>query len=338
MAASILGIACHLPARVQTNEDLARANPDWKMDALQETCGIQARHIAAPDETAADLGLQAAGKLLERRLVDPGEIDFLLYCTQSPDHYLPSTSCVLQHQLGLGKHIGALDFNLGCSGYVYGLFLAKCFILNGAARNVLLIAADTYTKYIHPRDRTVRVLFGDGATATLVGGTTTGTGRIGEFVLGTNGSGAENLIVPSGGLRKPRSDDTAIERTDAADCTRSEDNLYMNGKAIFAFAITTVPRAVSALLAKASLSAEDVDWYVYHQANKFMLENLAGRSKVPADKMVMALEDVGNTVSSSIPIAVERYVQAGKIRPGHRLMLIGFGVGYSWAACEMIWG
>jgi len=333
----IAAISYHLPEQAETNEELARNNSDWDMARLTEKSGIRTRHIAADDETASDLGVEAARKLLKKELVGVDEIDFLIYCTESPDHFLPPASCRIQQQLGLGKHVGALDVNLGCSGFVYGLYMAKCFIESGGARNVLLITADTYTKYIHPRDRTVRALFGDGAAATLITHSA-GQGSIGRFVLGTDGAGAEKLIVPSGGLRMPRSPATGQERTDAAGCTRSADNLFMDGPAIFAFALDTVPSTIAAVLKESDLTAEQIDWYVYHQANKFMLEALAQRSDIPLAKVVMDFEDTGNLVSTSIPVAMQRYVEAGKIRPGDRLLLVGFGVGYSWAACVMTWG
>jgi 3-oxoacyl-[acyl-carrier-protein] synthase-3 len=228
--------------------------------------------------------------------------------------------------------------NLGCSGFIYGLRLADSLIQSGVARHVLLITADTYSKVIHPRDRAVRTLFGDGAAATLVSRASSGPGEIGEFVLGTNGDGAEKLIVPSGGFRLPRSPETAVEDTDNTGCVRSRDHLYMDGKAVFGFALSVVPRLVIELLEKASLTLEQIDWYVYHQANKYMLDNLMARSKVPQEKQVWFMNDVGNTVSASIPIALQGYVECGRICSGHRLMLIGFGVGYSWGACIIDWG
>jgi 3-oxoacyl-[acyl-carrier-protein] synthase III len=207
--AAILGIAYHLPARVETNDDLARLNPDWDMPRLVEKSGIRQRHIAAPDETAGDLGFLAAERLLGQNLVPTAEIDAILLCTQSPDYFLPTTACVLQNRLKLGKHVAALDFNLGCSGFVYGLYMAKCFIESGAARNVLLITAETYSKFIHPRDRTVKTLFGDGAAATLIGRAE--APGLGQFVLGTDGAGFNDLLVPAGGLRMPRTHHTAQE-------------------------------------------------------------------------------------------------------------------------------
>jgi 3-oxoacyl-[acyl-carrier-protein] synthase-3 len=337
LGARILGIEYHLPRRIETNDDLQRENPDWQVGKLYAKSGIRSRHVADPDETASDLGFEAARRLLTATGVAPADIGFLIYCTQSPDHFLPAAACTLQNHLGLPTSVGALDCNLGCSGYVYGLHLSKAFIDAGMARNVLLITADTYTKFIHPRDRTVRTLFGDGAAATLVGPSDDGADDIGPFILGTNGTGAANLIVPSGCFRLPRSAATAEEYTDDSGCTRSRNHLFMDGPAIFTFAITVVPQTVMAVLKAAGLVTEDVDWYIYHQANAFMLDNLAQRSKVPPEKMVIALEDVGNTVSASIPIALKRYVEAGKIKAGQRLMLIGFGVGYSWGACLVTW-
>lgn len=337
MQVAILDVDYYLPQRVETNDDLQRDNPDWRMAELYEKSGIRSRHVAAEGETAADLGVQAAERLLAREIRPRTEIDYLIFCTQSPDYYLPSSACLLQQRLRLGRHVGAFDFNLGCSGFVYGLQLAKSLVVAGQARNVLLITADTYTKFIHPRDRTVRVLFGDGAAATLVGAAPDG-GRIGRFIIGSDGRGAENLIVPSGGMRLPRSEATARESTDENGCTRSRDHLFMDGPAIFAFAISTVPRILTQLLAKAGLSLESVDWYVYHQANKYMLEHLARRSGIPEEKMLVNSQDVGNTVSASIPVSICQAREAGGIRDGHRLVLVGFGVGYSWAACDVVWG
>ena len=338
MNARIVGISTHLPQKEESNDDLVRENPDWEIEKIFGKAGIRVRRIAAEDETAGDLGFEAANRLLQQDLVARDEIDYLIFCTQAPDYVLPSTACVLQDRLNLGMHIGAFDCNLGCSGYVYGLQMAKALILGGSARNVLLITADTYSKYIHPRDRTVRTLFGDGAAATLIGQSNGQPGQIGEFVIGSDGRGSRKLIVPSGGARLPRSAATAEEAMDEIGCVRSKDNLFMDGQSVFAFAMNTVPRVVTELLDKSKLDSGDIDWYVYHQANKFMLENLALCSQIPAEKMVYHLETVGNTVSSSIPLAMAAYVEAERIQPGQRLVLVGFGVGYSWGACEVTWG
>ena len=338
MAASILGIEYFLPERVETLQDLKAEYPDWEMTSLASKTGIVSRHIAGRGQTASDLGYEAARRLLEKSPAAVEQVDFLLFCTQSPDHFLPTAACVLQDRLGLSKRTAALDFNLGCSGYVYGLCLAKSLVESGAARQVLLVTADTYTKFIHPADRTVRALFGDAAAATLIGAEPDGPGRIGEFVLGTDGKGAPSLIVPSGGMRLPRSAATAVETKDRGGCVRSKDNLYMDGPAIFTFAISVVPDVLAAVLQKSGWTSRQVDWFAYHQANKFMLESLAQESDLPVEKMVMAFEDIGNTVSASIPIAVKRHAQTGRLLPGQKVAMVGFGVGYSWGACTLTWG
>jgi 3-oxoacyl-[acyl-carrier-protein] synthase-3 len=337
MAVRIVGIEYHLPARVETNSQLAQENTGWAMEKLAEKSGIYERRVVSPGETALDLAMEAASGLLKRDLVDPRCIDYLIYCTQAPEYYLPSGACILQHRLKLGKHIGAFDYNLGCSGYVYGLQMAQSFIQSGIARNVLLITADTYSRYINPRDRATRTLFGDGASATLLG-LGEGDAGLGAFVLGTDGAGAMNLCVPSGGLRLPRSTETGLEKTDEAGCVRSMDNLFMDGPALYTFALTVVPKAVSGLLAKTGRTIADFDWFVFHQANKYMLDSLMTRCKVPADKMIYNYENIGNTVSSTIPIALQANAESGKISKGQRMLLAGFGVGYSWAACELVWG
>lgn len=332
-SAKILGIQGYLPAKVETNEDLARENPEWDMNRIAGKTGIVARHIAAVDETASDLGYAAATALLAKQIVPTAEIDYLIVGTQTPDHFLPSDACILQHRLGLGKHIGAFDYRLGCSGYVCGLQLSKALVETGAARNVLLITADTYSKFIHPQDRTVRALFGDGAAATIIGRTDLAENSIGPFVTGTDGSMSQCLTVPAGAFRLPRSAETILEVRDASGSVRSQNDLYMDGQAIFSFALNTVPAAIKRLLAEAKLSVESVDWWVFHQANRFMLENLVRCCGVPESKMVYAMEQVGNTVSASIPLAIESYQNYGKIQPGQTLGLVGFGVGLSWNAC-----
>ena len=336
MPTHIIGIQTHLPASVVTNDDLGRIHPDWDMPKLQAKTGIRQRHVAAAGETALDLATSACQKLLARDLIPSDRIDYLILCSQSPDYFLPSGACLLQERIKLRKEIGAFDFNLGCSGYIYGLQLATALLESGNAGNVLLVTADTYTRFIHPRDRMLRILFGDGATATLVGASS-GAGSITSFVVGTDGKGAGNLMVPAGGLRLPPSEETARETTDSLGNIRSQNHLFMDGGAIFTFAIRTVPALVSQILTKAGRSKDQVDWFVFHQANEFMLDELIKRMGLPAAKVLRRYEDIGNTVSSSIPMALEPALREGRIRSGQTLLLAGFGVGYSWGGCLLTW-
>ncbi len=335
MFSSISSISYYLPAGRLSNDELAALYPGWTADKIYEKTGIRERHISGANETAGDLGEQAALKLFDEHAVDPSSIDFILLATQSPDYFLPTTACMLQHRLGIPTTAGALDFNLGCSAYIYGLSLAKGLIASGTARNVLLITAETYTKHIHPMDKSVRTIFGDGAAATLI--SSVETDGIGKFVLGTDGSGYDKLIVPAGGMRLSPSAETAIEITDDSGNTRSKDHLFMDGTEIFSFTIAAVPRTVKETLEKNGLTMEEVDLFVFHQANQYMLDFLRKKCKISSDKFYMNFADCGNTVSASIPIALARAAQDGKLKPGMKVMLVGFGVGLSWGATVVTW-
>lgn len=305
-------------------------------DHMTKKIGIYSKRIAAADEYASDLACKAAEKLFESG-IDKNEIDYLLYCTQSPDYYLPTTACLIQERLGLPRSCGALDFNLGCSGFVYGLSLAQGLIVSGQASNILLITSETYSKFVNPKDRTVHLLFGDAAAATLISKSETGEPYIGNFIFGTDGRGAEKLIVPAGGLRRPISAQTSIEIEDESGNIRSQNNLYMNGKEVYKFALNEVPKAIEGLLIKENRDIDDYDYFVFHQANYYMMNSLRKKLKISEEKFSVQMEDCGNTVSASIPIALKRECLSGGIKNGDRVMLVGFGVGYSWSACSIIW-
>ncbi|WHH58341.1 ketoacyl-ACP synthase III [Petroclostridium sp. X23] len=327
----ITGIEYYLPQDTLDNEQLALVYKDWDAKKIYKKIGIQKRHIASKDECASDLAEKAALKLFEKYNIDAGDIDFVILCTQSPDYILPTTACILQHRLGIPKYAGAFDFNLGCSGYIYGLSIAKGLIMAGICSNVLLIMAETYTKHICDMDKSTRSIFGDGAAAVMISSQCMSEYfSIGEFVLGTDGSGANNLIIPAGGTRMPRDDDTALLTTDQNNNTRSMNHLYMNGPEIFDFAVRTVPNLVQDTLLKHNMGVEEIELFIFHQANKYMLEYLRKKMKLPSDRFYMDMEDGGNTVSATIPIAIRNALNKGLIKPGYKIMLIGFGVGYSW--------
>jgi 3-oxoacyl-[acyl-carrier-protein] synthase-3 len=200
---------------------------------------------------------------------------------------------------------------------------------------VLLLTADTYSKYIHPLDKSVRTLFGDGAAATLIESATEGLASIGPFVFGTDGSGSGSLIVKAGGFRQPRSPETGIEMKDRTGNVRSAENLYMDGGAVMSFSLREVPRAFRQLLDKSGTTIDDYDHVVLHQANKFMLDALQKKLGLTDDKVPRCFEDIGNTVSSTIPFVLAGLMKDGKLHAGSRVMVIGFGVGLSWAAAAI---
>lgn len=322
----IKAISYYLPEMVVTNEELLKEFPEWSVDKVAVKIGVNSRHIAMKDETATDLAEKAARKLFEESGVSPSEIDFVLLCTQSSDYHLPSSACILQDRLGIPTTAGAFDYNLGCSGCIYGMAVAKGLIVGGIAKNVLVLTAETYNKYLHSSDKSNRSIFGDGAAACLV--STEGFARIGEFALGTDGSGANNLIVKTGGARIPEKTNKSI--IDDEGHTWYDDYLYMNGGAIFNFTLETVPVMMKQVLDKNGIDKDNVDYYLFHQANKFMLNTIRKVCVLPKDKYYINLETTGNTVSSTVMIGLKDCMEAGTIHKGMQVMCAGFGVGLSW--------
>ncbi|MDL2224150.1 ketoacyl-ACP synthase III [Bacteroidales bacterium OttesenSCG-928-M06] len=328
MNAYIKGISYYLPEKVVTNEELVNEFPEWTVEKVANKIGVHERHIVQGNETALDLARKACLSFFKEYEIEKSTIDFILFCTQSPDYYLPTTACILQEQLGLSTKCGALDFNLGCSGYIYGLSLAKGLITAGIAKNILLVTSETYSKHIHPKDKGNRTIFGDAAAVTLV--STEGIAEILNFSLGTDGKGAENLIVKTGALKNPE----RKNRVDFNDSGNpiSDDYLYMNGSEIFNFTLDAVPPLVDDVLKKNHTIKEDVDLFVFHQANKHMLNFLRRKIKIEEDKFYYYMENVGNTVSSTIPIALKEALLDNSIKKDAQVLIAGFGVGYSWGA------
>ena len=325
----IKDIAYYLPETVVANEDIVREFPEWSVEKIASKVGVHQRHVAAEGETATDLAVKAAQRLFQQGKCNPRDVDFILFCTQSPDYFLPTSACIIQQRLGLNTSIGALDFNLGCSGYVYGLSLAKGLVMAGVAGNVLLLTGETYNKHLHPRDKGNRTIFGDAASATLV--STNGFAEIGNFSLGTDGSGAENLIIKSGGMRCPQKQDDL--HFDENNNPISSDYLYMNGSEIFTFTLDNVPPLIADTLSRNSIEKGKVDLFVFHQANKYMLDFLRKKIKIAPEKFYYCLEEYGNTVSNTIPIALANALQDGSLTAEMKVVIAGFGVGYSWGGC-----
>lgn len=318
-------IAVHFPERVETKDELKEKFPQWDVDLIYEKTGIDRRYIAGPEECSSDLGVKAAQKLFTQQDIDPRSIDFLLFCTQSPDYMLPTTACLMQDRLGLRTNCGALDFNLGCSGYVYGLSLADGLIRGGSVNRILLITAETYTKFIHPDDRSLRTIFGDAATATLI--TAADEPTLQGFRYGTDGRGADTLLMTKGGMRPPQHAHKPRHRK------RWDSDLYMDGPALITFTVEAVPQLISEVLAATGLAREDIQYFLMHQATRKMMEYLYERLELDEERMPIVLDDCGNTVSSTIPIVIDRLRGRGQLVPGVQSMLVAFGVGWSWAGC-----
>lgn len=324
--AYIKAISYYLPKKVLTNEELIKEFPEWSVEKVAKKVGVNSRHIADEKETAGDLAEKAALNLFAEYKINPKDIDFLILCTQSPDYFLPSTACVLQSKLGISTHAGAFDYNLGCSGCVYGIAMANSFVESGLAKNVLLITAETYSKYLHQSDKSNRSIFGDAAAACLI--SEDGIAEIGSSVLGTDGSGAEKLILKTGAARQKNH--TGLFSEDDEGHVRYDDYLYMDGGGIFNFTLEAVPAMMKEVLDKNGLEKENIDYFVFHQANKFMLNTIRKVCVLPKDKFYVNLEETGNTVSSTVLIGLKQCLENEIIHEGMDIMIAGFGVGLSW--------
>ena len=318
---TIKAIEYCLPKTYEDNDMLSIENPEWRMEDIFNKTGINKRWISDENETSVDLAYVAAKKVIDK--FDAEKIDTLLYVTQSPEYFLPSSSCILQDRLSLSSNIKAFDINLGCSGYIYGLSMASAYIESGLSENVLLVCSDTYTKYISPDDRTNRPIFSDAASATLVSKSI--SKNIGYFSFGTDGSGFDKLIVKEGAAKSNFK------------VSGVQPVLHMNGAEVFMFTMSNIPDNVEKVLLKSTNKTNEIDYFFFHQASKIVLENLRRKLKLPKEKVYSCIEEIGNTVSSSIPIALKIASDSKLLKNHDRLLLSGFGVGLSWGSCILEW-
>lgn len=310
---ALRGIVSALPSGVEDVSHLAARFGAEQAERIAQATGIHRRHIAAPGQCMSDLALPAGRELLDGLGWTGDQVDLLICVTQTPDHPLPATACLLQHRLGLGRQCAAFDVGLGCSGYVYGLWLAASLLAGMGQGRALLVAGDTTSHTLDRNDRSVAPLFGDAATVTaLEWDANAGTLTID---VGTDGAGAPYLIQPGGGTRQP---DGPL--------------LFMDGTQVFAFTLREVPKAIAATLAAAGTDMAGIDHVILHQANEMMLRRLGAKIGAGPDQLVLALADRGNTSSATIPLAMTDAL-AGSLGTGQRnLLLCGFGVGWSWGS------
>jgi len=330
MRAYIQDLEYSLPDLVLTNDALKLKNPHWNIQHIEQRAGVFSRHIAGPNETALDFAYRASLKLLDRNPDLRAKIDAVIFCTQSGDHILPSNACLLHKLLELPDEVIAYDFNLACSGFIYGLSIVQGLISSKQARNILLVTGDTYSKYIHAQDRAAGALFGDGTAVTwFVGSEDDG---LVDLICATSGKDSDKFIIPAGGCRKQRSPETAIPIRDLGGNVRTLEHIHMDGMGVLSFVKEKIPRQVETLLNRNGLSLATVDRIIFHQASKVALDWLDGFFQIEAGKSFRNLSHIGNTVSASIPIALKDAIDQGQVRPGHKVLLVGFGVGLSYAS------
>lgn len=332
--AHIKAISYYLPEKTLSNAQLVDLFPQLKEEGIFKATGVKIRHITAPGIIGSDLAYFSAVKFFEEQPHKKEEIDFLLYCTHGLDFKGPTSACILHERIGLPNKCGAMDIPYGCTGFTYGIAIAKSLIESKLAKNVLLLTSDIPSTVIHPQNQDLRSIFGDAGACTLIS-ESAGDSSIGSFVFGTDGKGAKNLIVRNSGTREPVTREYLEKNADAGGMPYG--TMEMNGAQIYIFAARVVPPMVKELLEKENLQMEDIDLFVFHQASGFLLEILRRRLKIPPEKFFVFLENVGNTVSATIPIALREALDAGKIKPGSKVLLAGFGIGYSWAGTIVRW-
>ena len=316
MTVFMRGVTYHLPETILTNADLVRVNPTWNEESLFRKTGIRERRVAAAHETSTDFAEHSVRRLIQETEIDPADIDVLIFCTQTPDYLIPASSCVLHRRLGLSSRCGVFDFNLGCSGFTYGLWLSRSLIESRSARNVVLVVGDTLSRECASGDQVTVPIFGDGAGAALITcESRKAIAEVGPTLVGTDGRGWEHLKIVGGGSRSPA----------------GKRQIEMNGAEIFNFTLTAVESAISQLLAELDMTWDQIDRFLLHQANGFILETLRRRMKLSAERCPIDVVETGNTSSASLPVLLRRCLDRGDVAAGHQCILAGYGVGYSWA-------
>lgn len=324
-------IAYYLPDTVVTNEDIARSFPDQNFKRTEAVTGIRSRHIEDSSVPLSDMAVRAAENLFASGKVQRDAVDFIVLVTQTGDYRIPATSCIIQDKLGFSKTTGALDINLGCSGYVYGLAVAQSLVYNDIAGRVLLLAAEKPLLYVHPEDSAIRFLHGDAATATIISNENI-TAEIGEFDLGTDGSGAKFLMVPAGGTAMPYSDETHRPIIDGEGHKKYLEYAQMDGLAIYNFSVQMAPASINRALEKNKLAIDDVSYFILHQANKVIVDSIRAEMNIDINKVPMNIDKVGNTASASIPLILSDRLKDKDLKPDSKILLSGFGIGLSWAS------
>jgi 3-oxoacyl-[acyl-carrier-protein] synthase III len=334
--AYIKAMAYRLPEERLTNEDLYSRFGEKAVRSIAKMSGITERRIASPGQTAADLATLAAQQLLAEQDCDPHSIDLLVFTSQTPDYQIPATACVLHERLGLRLNCACFDVNQGCSAFPYSLSIANGLLETGAADRALVLNADAITQVLYPRDRALVTLHGDAAVATLLD-RSPGGGRLHGFHFGTDGTGWKHIVMPVSGARAKRTADTSREIVTETGSVTTAEHLQMNGPAVFHFTMSTVAEAIQFALAKWNWTVEDCQLVLLHQANKTMLDMIYRDLNVPPEKRFYFMEQVGNAAGASSPMLLAEALRQGKVKPGDKLVLSGFGNGLSWSVVAIQW-
>lgn len=328
----ITAMSACVPSKVVSNRDLGYLIPEEEIEKTINNIGIEERRIADDDVCASDLCYKAAKQLIEDNNINPESIDVLLFMSQTSDYRIPATAPILQHRLGLSKNTCCLDLSLGCSGYVFALSTAYAYASMEGINRVLLLDGETFSKICNKKDKVDWPLYGDGATATLI---EKGDFEESTFILKSDGSGAGSVIIPGGGMRNPVTTDSLMETVREEGNIRNDLEIYMDGMEVFNFAMSVVPKSVKEMAKETNTTLDDIDWLVFHQANKFMTDFFAKRLKFDMNKVPYCIQKYGNTSSTSVPLTIVSELE-GKLKDGDRVVMCGFGAGLSWGTARLV--
>lgn len=323
--------AC-VPSKVISNRDLGYLIPEEEIEKTIHNIGIEERRIADDNVCASDLCYKAAVQLMEDNNIDPVSIDVLLFMSQTADYRIPATAPLLQHRLGLSKNTCCIDLSLGCSGYVFALSTAFAYASMEGVNRVLLLDGETFSKIVNRKDKVDWPLYGDGATATLI---EKGTFEESVFMLNTDGSGENAVKIPGGGMRNRVTKESVIETEREEGNIRNDLEVFMDGMDVFNFAMSVVPKSVKEIIKEVGTTLENIDWLVFHQANKFMTDFFAKRLKFDMEKVPYCIQKYGNTSSTSVPLTIVSELK-DKLKDGDRLVMCGFGAGLSWGTAWVV--
>lgn len=321
-------IALAFPAKELGNDQLAREFQKWDAEKIASKTGIQSRYIVSDSEYSSDLATRATEKVIKNGGFVPNDFDLLVVISQTPDYLLPGLASLVHYRVGFPEDMKILDINQGCSGFPYGLWLVNALIEAGEASRAILVTADTYSRILSTQDQSTRTIFGDGASASIIEKSPSSSAGLVTSKFGTDGSGSGSLIAGNG-IRLPRS---SVSNLMTAGGAEHKPSLFMDGPAILKFALRVVPQLLEDLMSQAGLRQEDVDYFVFHQANAFILKLLRESIGLPVNKFPIQMEKYGNTVSTTLPTVIR---ENGLLAPGRTLALVGFGVGLSWGG--VIW-
>ncbi|HEX6507647.1 MAG TPA: beta-ketoacyl-ACP synthase III [Chloroflexota bacterium] len=323
-SAAIRGWGMYVPERIMTNRELEKI-VDTSDEWIASRTGIRQRHIASPDESTSSMGIASARRAIDCAGLTAQEIDLVIVGTATPDYQFPATACLIQEALGVSG--GAFDLEAGCTSFMYGLSVASAYVASGMHRNVLVVGSEALSRILDWNDRATCVLFGDGAGAVVVSASTHANFEP-QFVLGSDGSGAQALCLPAGGSRMPAREETV---------RNGLHFVRMAGPEVFRFATRVVAEATQQVLAKVGLTAQEIDLFIPHQANTRIIDSAVRRLGIPEDRVFINIDRYGNTSSASIPIALCEAYDQGRLHPGDTVVMVGFGAGLTWAAGAVQW-